>query len=95
MTHEDKTRMAVEVFFQQTEKEPKLPYDLWVPIVIDWRGLEPVPCDHYQVEYMDGVREEAEQRCREDATLEALRGFLDFALREESKVLRVYSRSNR
>jgi hypothetical protein len=95
MTHEDKTRMAVEVFFEQTKREGKLPYDLWVPIVIDWRGLDPAPCDHYQVEYTDGVREEAEPRRREDATLEALRGSLDFALREESKVLRVYSRSTR
>jgi hypothetical protein len=91
MTHEDRETMAIEEFFRRTKDEGRLPDDLYVPKFRRWNGakLQPMPRYHCQVEYAEGVREEAEQRRREDATLEALRGFLDFTLDEESNVLRV------
>ena len=81
------------MFFRRTKEDRRLPYDLSVPKCLKWTGLEPILCDDYRVEYVGDIREGAEHLRQEDATLETLRGSLDFALDEELKVLRV-CRSN-
>jgi hypothetical protein len=89
MTPNEKLTKAKESFFQRTERERQLPYDLSVPRYSKWLGNEPIPCGDYRVEYAEGVREEAERLILKDVTLGALRRSLDFALDERRKVLRV------
>jgi hypothetical protein len=90
MTPEEKLSRASGIFFRRTKEDRRLPDDLSVRKYGDWTGLEPVPCDDYRVQYEDGIREDADRLRLQDATLEELRRFLDFAIDEKSKVLRVF-----
>jgi hypothetical protein len=92
MTSKDKRTKAVEEFFRRVKEEGQLPDDLSVSKYSQWTGtgLEPVPCHDYRLEYEGRVREEAERLRAKDASLQALLGSLDFALDQESQVLRVF-----
>lgn len=90
VTPKEKLTEAIEKFFRRVKEEGRLPDDLPVPKYRRWTGLEPVPCDDFQVEYAGSVRQEAECLRVKDATLEALRRFLGFAVDEQSEVLRVH-----
>jgi hypothetical protein len=90
MTPEEELSKAMEAFFRRTKEDRRLPDDLLVPKYREWTGPEPVPCDDYRVQYEDGIRKEADNLRLRDSTLQALRRFLDFAVDEKSKVLRVF-----
>ncbi len=80
MTPGEKLTKAIEEFFRRTKNQERLPDDLSVPKYRMWTGPEPIPCDDYRVEYVGGVREEAERLRLKDPNLEVLRRSLDFAL---------------
>lgn len=89
MTSEEKLAEAQAEFFRCT-KSGIVPHDLMIRTTRSWNGraLEPVPCEHYVVEYCDGAHE-IDRLLRENPSREKLQQSLSFVLDEQSKRVKV------
>jgi hypothetical protein len=90
MTYDEKLAGAKADFLQQA-KRGDLPHDLILPKFRSWigRGLEPIPREHYVIEYPDGSFE-VELLVKERSSAQLLERLLSFDLDEESRTIKIY-----